>query len=45
MEMLIYQGEGHRWRSCQYLGQRCHYCAEKGQFKRECTHKISGQTY
>jgi hypothetical protein len=32
----ICRGEGHKWKTCQYLGRRCHHCGEKGHFKREC---------
>jgi len=32
----ICRGEGHKWKTCQYLGRGCHYCGEKGHFKKEC---------
>jgi len=34
----ICRGEGHKWKTCQYLGRGCHHCGDKGHFKRECPH-------
>jgi hypothetical protein len=35
-DSYIYRGEGHKWKTCQYLGRGCHHCGEKVHFKREC---------
>jgi len=32
----ICRGEGHKLKTCQYLGRGCHHYGEKGHFKREC---------
>jgi len=43
MRCFVCRGEGHRWRNCQYLGQRCHYYGGKGHYERDCPKRNTGQ--
>lgn len=40
---FVCRGEGHRWRNCQYLSQGCHYCGERGHFRRDCPKRDTEQ--
>jgi hypothetical protein len=38
------KSDSYRWRNYQYLGQGCHYCGEKGHYKKECPNRNIRQT-